>query len=564
MSHWCYTCLKYPTEEQYETICKEKDHDIDFEDQFNPTNKELGIETPKQESETHVKKLLKFIVPQIKKLVISESDSSRIYGLVSVNNHLETIEIGTGQSINWLKAKYFEETKDVFSEESYKAALDLIISRAPYMEQVKKEIIYKRCAFVDNTIYYDLCSSDWKIVKITKDSIQIIQHGIDTPLFSRSKNQSLQVEPNLNPQKDALDVLSHLLRIDSSLFKIHLVTMFVESIPIPTITMIGQQGSIKSTQSALIKKLIDPTGSNIEEQLSHLPRNIEDLNLILATNYYVAFDNISYIDSEQSDIFCKTITGASYARRKKYTDSDLVILKIRRKFGLNGITVNIANGDLLERSIIYYTGKVPKSQRKTESKVLQEFREIQADVLGCIFLCLQNSLRIINDVEAELKELPRMADFAIWGEAISQSIGNPKGKFIKMYNSEIESGIDILSEATPLIPFLQETIQDKSEWIEQAQRFYQQLMNYATQNQYDSKILPKAPNKLRDYVRRNQPLLEQVGIEVEFFKNTQSDKWKTNATLISVKKLSSGSSGSSDEHTGHSLDNFSGEKNETL
>ena len=76
-----------------------------------------------------------------------------------------------------------------------------------------------------------------------------------------------------------------------------------------------------------------------------------------------------------------------------------------------------------------------------------------------------------------------------------------------------------------------------------------------------SHFLPKAPNKLRDYVRRNQPLLEQLDLEVEFIKNTQSDKWKTNATLLTVKKLSSGSSISSAEHPEDSLDSFSGDCN---
>ncbi len=45
MSHWCLTCMKYPTEEQYETICKEKEHDIDFEDEYQPSRKQLGLET---------------------------------------------------------------------------------------------------------------------------------------------------------------------------------------------------------------------------------------------------------------------------------------------------------------------------------------------------------------------------------------------------------------------------------------------------------------------------------------------------------------------------------------
>ena len=37
--------MKYPTTEEYETICKEKQHDIDFEDQYEPSRKELGLPT---------------------------------------------------------------------------------------------------------------------------------------------------------------------------------------------------------------------------------------------------------------------------------------------------------------------------------------------------------------------------------------------------------------------------------------------------------------------------------------------------------------------------------------
>lgn len=556
MSHWCFTCEKYPTKDDYESICKVKQHDIDYEDVYEPIKKDQ--ENKKPESQT--KKLLKFVTPLIKKLVISSTDSNGVYGLVSVDNHYETIEIGSAQSISWLKAKYFESYQEVLSEETYKAALDLIRARAPFLKQVEKEPIYKRCARVGDSIYYDLCTNDWKIVKITKDEISIIQHNVNTPLFTRSKNQTEQATPNFRVNYNALEKYCNILRINNQLFPVHLCTMFVESIPVPTITIIGQQGSIKSTQSALIKKIIDPTGINIEEQLSHLPRSTEDLNLILATNYYVAFDNVSYIDSEQSDIFCKTITGASYSRRKKYTDNDLNILKIRRKFGLNGITVNIANGDLQERSVIYYTDKVPKSERKTESKVLEEFRSIQSDVLGQIFISLQKSLKIVDRVESEIDELPRMADFAIWGEAISRSLGNKSGQFLDWYNKEIESGIDRLSEASPIIPFIQENMYEKDEWVEQAQTFFQQLLSYAENNQYDSKILPKAPNKLRDYVRRNQPLIEQAGYEIVFSKNTQSSRWKINATLIEVRKVSSGSSISS-KHTEDNLDDFVGDKN---
>ncbi len=44
MSHWCFTCKKCPTEEEYE-FCKENHHDIDYEDLFQPSRKELGLST---------------------------------------------------------------------------------------------------------------------------------------------------------------------------------------------------------------------------------------------------------------------------------------------------------------------------------------------------------------------------------------------------------------------------------------------------------------------------------------------------------------------------------------
>ena len=522
-------------------------------------------EKPKEESEPQAKKLLKFVTPKIKKLIISDTDSSEIYGLVVVNGHLETMEIGSSQSIRWLKATYFEQTEEIFSRESYISALEMIKARSPFME-TPKETIYKRCAFVGGCIYYDLCSPDWNLVKVSKESIEIISHGVNTPTFARSKNQTQQVEPTLDPSADAIDRYCKLLRIENPLFKPHLISSYLESIPVPIIVNIGQQGSIKSTQSALIKILVDPTGSNLEEQLSHLPKKTEDLNLILANNYYVAFDNISYLNSEQSDIFCKTITGASYSKRKLYSDKELIILKIRRKFGLNGITLNIASGDLQERSINYYSGKVPKSERKTESKVMQEFRNIQSDVLGAIFLCLQNTLKIVEQVQLELQELPRMADFTIFGEAIAQSLGYPKGRFVELYDKEIKFGIDRLSEATPLIPFLEENLSNKIEWKEQVKIFYQDLMAYATHYQYDTKILPKLGNKLRDYIRKNQPILEQAGFEVNFSKNTEKNNWTMSSVIIEIKKVSSVSSASSThtertEHTECKLDSFTGVTN---
>ena len=59
MSHWCLTCMKYPTSKEYETICKEKNHDIDFEDMFTPSNKELGLQTKLKKKIPKVERVVK-------------------------------------------------------------------------------------------------------------------------------------------------------------------------------------------------------------------------------------------------------------------------------------------------------------------------------------------------------------------------------------------------------------------------------------------------------------------------------------------------------------------------
>ena len=56
MTHWCFDCMKVPSNEEYET-CKEKNHEIDYEDLFQPTREELVLEEPKKEQTEIGKKI---------------------------------------------------------------------------------------------------------------------------------------------------------------------------------------------------------------------------------------------------------------------------------------------------------------------------------------------------------------------------------------------------------------------------------------------------------------------------------------------------------------------------
>ena len=149
-----------------------------------------------------------------------------------------------------------------------------------------------------------------------------------------------KLKPKNLKLKNPIDELCNLLKIQQQhkqLFKIHLVSLFLESYPIPIMIFHGEQGSAKSTITSTIKKIIDPSPEN----LASMPKKIDDLNIHLYNRYLSNFDNISYFDQETSDNLCRGITGHTHIKRELYQDSKEVILSIQTRIILNGITPNI-------------------------------------------------------------------------------------------------------------------------------------------------------------------------------------------------------------------------------
>ncbi|HEY4681508.1 MAG TPA: hypothetical protein VIH04_09655 [Nitrosarchaeum sp.] len=545
MSHWCYQCGKYPTEKEYEK-CKEENHDVDLEDDYQPTRTELGLK-PIVQSKGHnnsrsneisiVEDLMEFLLKKKSKIVISSNDSNRVYASIHVNDHQETFEIDVraNKTLRWFKASYYKETREIHSDESFKQALDIIKGQAIHAKKPKTENIPKRISFDGCEFYYDLVSPDWKFVKITKDNIEFVNQNTGTPIFARSKNQSEQTSPNFLFDGNPIKEFCKFLKIEE-FFGVHLITLFLSNIACPIPVIIGPQGSIKSSQSAFIKKVVDPSGKKKEEQLSHLTKKIDDLNIHINNNYLVAFDNISWITDEVSDTLCKAITGAGYSKRELYTNDDETILKFRGKIILNGITVNLDNGDLNERGIIYNSEIIDKKDRIGDEEAEKIFSKLLPDLLGQIFITIQQTMRIYESVKEEIKELPRMADFGISGEAISRVLGYEPNRFLEWYEAKINSGLEIQNETSPIIPFITEQKID-NQWI-QVKDFFHRFNEYADLNHFDKgfRNFPKTSGRLRAYLTRVKPLLDQNNYKVEFKKNTEDNEFTKGSTLIRFSK----------------------------
>jgi len=67
----------------------------------------------------------------------------------------------------------------------YDSVISLIKAQAKYSKAVEPTSVNKRICSDNDSIYLDLGNPDWKLVKITSDGTSIVEHGKNSPTFSR-------------------------------------------------------------------------------------------------------------------------------------------------------------------------------------------------------------------------------------------------------------------------------------------------------------------------------------------------------------------------------------------
>src|ERR1022692_2638101 len=112
--------------------------------------------------------------------------------------------------------------------------------------------------------------------------------------------------------------------------------------PYPVIVLSGEQGSAKSTFSAILRALLDPNTA----PLRALPREDRDLFIAASNGHVLAFDNVSGLPAWISDTLCRLATGGGFAVRQLYTDQDELLFDATRPVILNGIEDIVTRPDL--------------------------------------------------------------------------------------------------------------------------------------------------------------------------------------------------------------------------
>ena len=473
---------------------------------------------------------------KIRNLVVSQNNSKEVYAVVEINGHLETVELSSGRAIYWLN--HMCQTNNVggvHGDEFFKNILSVIIAEAQ-MSDTPREKIYTRAAFVQNTMYYDLGTTDWTFIKMTSDRMEVIPYAENMPMFRRSQSLSRQTATNPGTT-DALDQLVKLLRIkDVDVFKVHLVTMFLPHITSPIMSFDGAAGSMKTTTTAAIKRIVDPSGSEVEDNCTAMARN-DDLVLQLYNRYMTAFDNVTRIDQNTSDILCRAVTGCSNSKRQLYTNADETILNFRTKIVMNGIVMIPEFPDLQDRMISYDRYPIEENQRLTGKEFHTRLNALLPSVLGCVLTILQKAIQC----SVEIHPRTRLADFEAWGEKISQAMGNEPNTFLqKFYEKQRQTSI-AARDVHPIVAAIEKMMEDREEYENTTSRCFSELKTVAhsMEIESDSRFVqfPKAPNKLREEITKVMPILGKIGIMVDFSSYTKADgKYTKNSSVITIKK----------------------------
>jgi hypothetical protein len=470
----------------------------------------------------------------------------KYYITIRVKDHVECIPLNSNRFKGIVRNEYFDKERKILSEDKLEGILKLLESELMFSTALKKIGLNLRVAAREeepNIFYYDLTNQQWEIIKISSSGWELVKNN-DIPLFKRYEgNCSPQVVPS-NSQDDNKKGFDQFLKLfnvqskrDKLLLSTYLISLFVPEIPKVILVVKGNGGGAKTTAFRMIKNIADPC--NVDD--FSFSKQINDLIQTLEHQYVVYFDNASSISDSLSDLVCRAVTGAGFSKRTLYTDDGDFMYRFKRCIGINGINLATTRADFLDRSLVIKFKRIEENARRKEEDIKREFDSLRPFVLGYIFDILVKALKYKEEYKEEkiLKNgLPRMADFAEWGEIISRCLGNEVNEFIDAYEENRSDQNDEVIEASPVaesILLFMEEIDPGSLWEGTPTKLYQRLTDIIDQIKPElkrSNLWPKASNKLTSKINEIIPNLKEKGIDI-----VTGEKNKEGKRIIRLEKL---------------------------
>lgn len=438
-------------------------------------------------------------------MTLFHTPDGHAFAAFDVKGHRETLSVDSRAFSDRLTQSYFTANAEPPSSEKLRQAISLARARGKDNEPARE--VYVRVAALDDKYFLDLGDPDWQAVEITRSGWRIIARP---PIhFIRFAGYAALPEPQ---RGGAIDLLRKHVSLSSDDAFVLVICWLLSALrpmgPYPVLAVNGEQGSAKSTLSRCLRALVDPN----TVPLRSMPKREQDLMISATRAHLLAFDNISRISSEMSDVLCRVCTGGGFATRALFTDAEETLLKAQRPVLLNGIDDVVVRPDLAQRTIALELQSIKPEQRRTIEVLDKAFEADRPFILGALLDIMVHGLRHLDDVID--RPLPRMADAARWMQACEGAVWI-EGTVMNALERNAREASHRLVERMPVVTAILDLMKDNARWEGTASQLLAQLSRFVDEATRRSNEWPKGPNRL-GYLLQNRlrPLLREFGIEI--------------------------------------------------
>ena len=118
-----------------------------------------------------------------------------------------------------------------------------------------------------------------------------------------------------------------------------------------------------------------------------------------------------------------------------------------------------------------------------------------------------------------------MADFMVYGEAISRALGYERNSFVELLNTTMEQKAIETIENHPLVRAIEIIIGNQNHYERTVQEFFDEIRNTAVENNLNTKqsFFPSSANRVRGAIERISSYLRKLGYEIAISQYTKND-----------------------------------------
>lgn len=430
------------------------------------------------------------------------------WATIPVGDHREHWPIHSRAFRTWLQYQFYARYGELVHHQALGDALDALVGRALF--EGPEHATSVRIAAAEGAVYLDLGDAHWRAITITPVGWDIVR---DPPVRFR-RPRRLQPLP-VPVRGGSLERLWRFVRVEPAnrpLILAWLLMIFRPRGPYPVLALVGEQGSGKSTTARVLRRLVDPNDADLRAE----PREERDLWVAAVNGWLLALDNVSRLPGWLSDALCRIATGAGFAARTLYANTEETILAAQRPVLITSIADVIAQPDLLDRALVLTLPRLPDDAREPEGEFWGAFDAERPALLGALLDGVARALA--REQHVRLPGYPRMADFVRWAVA---ALGDELSEqFLMRYmENRREAGITTL-EASLLAAAIIALMETTGEWQGTAHDLLDELDAQADEEtrrkRERTRAWPKTPRGLAGELRRLAPALRQHGIAIEF------------------------------------------------